>query len=78
MGFYGRRYAQMLHKFAHERLYDAASLLASPGNGGIRGAFVEPTEDLSMKRLLSSLLGHVGGYLAGSKVRSCDAGGISS
>ena len=63
-GAYGRRYEQILHKFTHERLFDSAALLASAGKGGAQGAFIEPAENLSMKRFLASLLGRVGGYLA--------------
>jgi hypothetical protein len=61
---YGRRCEPILHKFTHERLFDAVALLASPGKGGAQGVLAEPDEDLSMKWLLASLLGWVGGYMA--------------
>ena len=76
-GSYGRRYEQIMHKFTHERLFDSAALLASPGNGGVQGIFLEPNEDLSMKWLLASLAGYVAGYLAEVKCRPGSAGRIS-
>ena len=63
-GSYGRRYEQILHKFTYERLFDSTALLASSGKGGAQGAFIEPAEDLSMKRLLSSLVGWTSRYFA--------------
>ena len=69
IGSYGRRYEQLLHKFTHERLFDSAALLASPGKGGAQGVFMEPAEDLSMKGLLASLASYVAGYLAEVKHR---------
>jgi hypothetical protein len=77
-GSYGKCYEQILHKFTNERLFDAAALIASPGKGGARGAFIEPAEDLSMKRLLASLIGWVGGYLAEVKSKTTRSCGISS
>ncbi len=67
-GSYGTCYEQILHKLTHERLFDAAALLASPGKGGVQGALVEPAEDLSMRCFLASLLGWVGGYMAEVKL----------
>jgi hypothetical protein len=61
----GKRYEQILHKFTHERLFDSAALLASPGKGGVQGVFIEPAEDLCMKWFLASLAGYVAGYVAG-------------
>jgi hypothetical protein len=75
IGSYGRRYEQILHKFTHERLFDSAALIASPGKGGAQGVFMELAEDLSMKWLLASLAGWVGGYLAEVKLRPCSGGG---
>jgi len=68
IGSYGRRYEQIMHKFTHERLFDSAAILASPGKSGVQGTFIEPA-DLSMKRLLASLVGYVAGYLAVVKHR---------
>lgn len=69
LGSHGRRYEQLLRKFTHERLFDSAALLASPGKAGAQGVFMEPAEDLSMKWLLASLAGYVAGYLAEVKYR---------
>jgi hypothetical protein len=73
-GSYGKRYEQILHKFTHERLFDAAALLASPGKGGAQGAFIEPAEDLSWKRFLAGLLGWIGGYMAEVKLGPSSSG----
>jgi hypothetical protein len=67
-GPHGRCRHHILQKFTQERLIDSAVLLASPCNGGGRGVFVEPAEDLSMKRLLSSLVGRLAGYLAEARL----------
>jgi hypothetical protein len=64
---YARRYELLLRKLTHEKLYDAATFLTSTENGGVRGDFAEPAEDLTMKRLLASFAGHVAGYLAAIK-----------
>jgi hypothetical protein len=61
---YARRYELLLRKLVHEKLYDAATFLTSTEKGGVQGAYAEPAEDLTMKRLLASLAGHVAGYLA--------------
>jgi hypothetical protein len=73
----GRRYEQILHKFAHERLFDSAAFLASTGKGGVRGACSEPAADLTMRRLMASLVGQVAGYLAFAKARPSGSGEIS-
>jgi len=77
LGSYGRRYEQILHKFTHERLFDSTALLASSGKGHAQQALIEPTEDLSMKRLLSSLVGWVGGCAAEVKHFPCGSCGTS-
>ena len=77
IGSYGRRYEQILHKFTHERLFESATLLASPGKAGAQGTFIEPAEDLCMKWFLASLAGYVAGYLAEAKYRPGSDGGIS-
>ena len=76
-GSYGRCYEQILRKFTHERLFDSAALLASPEKGGDQGTFIEPTEDLSMKCFLASLIGCVGGYLAEVKLKPTHSARIS-
>ena len=64
---YCRRYELLLHKLISERHYDAAAFLTSKEKGGDRGQYTEPADDLTMKRLLASLAGHVDVYLAGMK-----------
>lgn len=61
---YAGRYELLLRKLVQEKLYDAAAFLLSTEEGGRRGAYREPAEDLTMKRLLAGLAGHVAGYLA--------------
>jgi hypothetical protein len=75
---YDWRYEQILHKFAHERLFDSAALLTSPEKCGAGGAFIESAEGLSMKRLLSSLAGWVGGYFGEVKLETSRSATISS
>jgi hypothetical protein len=77
-GSYGRCYDQILRKFTQERLFDSAALLASPRKYGAPDAFVKPAEDLSMKRLLASLIGWVGGYLAEVKLETSRSARTSS
>jgi hypothetical protein len=64
---YCERYELLLRKLVHEKLYDGAAFLTSTERGGARGNFTEPAEDLTTKRLLASLAGHVAGYLAAIK-----------
>ena len=66
----GRRHEHVLRKFAQERLFDSAALIASMGKAGAQGAFVEPAADLTLKRSLASLMGHIGGHLALTGSRS--------
>ena len=73
-----RWYEQILQKFAQERLYDAVALLTSPGKGGRHGSLIQPAEDLTIKRLLASLLGWVGGSLAEVKPQPSSSGGGSA
>jgi type II restriction enzyme len=64
---YSGRYELLLRKLVHEKLYDAAAFLTSTEKGGSRGQFIEPAEDLTMRRLLAGFAGHVAGYLAAIK-----------
>jgi hypothetical protein len=77
-GSYGRGYEQILRKFTLERLFDSATLLASPGKGHAQDALIQPAEDLSMKRLLSSLVGWIGGCFAELTQKTNRSGEISS
>ncbi len=61
---YAQRYELLLRKLMLEKLYDGASFLMSTEKGGKRGVYSEPAADLSMKRFLAGLAGHVQTYLA--------------
>jgi hypothetical protein len=47
-----------------EKTYDAAALLLATETGGPKGIYEEPASDLTMKRLLAGLAGHVVTYVA--------------
>ncbi len=55
---YAQRYELLLRKAVLEKLYDASALIMSARNA-TNGAYVEPAPDLSIKRLLAGLGGHV-------------------
>lgn len=62
---YGRRYEELLRRLARERLYDSAALVLATAEGGPRGEFTQPAEDLTMRKLLGALAGHAAGFMAG-------------
>lgn len=62
---YSRRYELLLRKLMLEKLYDGAAFLMSTEAQGVRGEYSEPAIDLSMKKFLAGLAGHVRSYLAG-------------
>lgn len=64
---YTRRYEILLRRLVLEKHYSAAAFLASTETGGPRGKFTEPAEDLSMRRFLAGLAGHVASYEAAIK-----------
>jgi hypothetical protein len=53
---YARRYEILLTKLVRERLYDAACFLMSDASNGARGAYREPTPELSFENFIGSLL----------------------
>jgi hypothetical protein len=55
---YARRYEILLTKLLRERLYDGACLLLSTRDGGLRGEYREPAQELTFQRFSASLLGH--------------------
>ena len=59
---YARRYELLCQKLVRERLYDAACLLLSDRNGGVKGQYREPSFDLSFRNFAASLQSHVGAY----------------
>jgi hypothetical protein len=47
-----------------ERLYDGAAFLMATTTEARKGRYSEPAEDLTMKKFLSGLAGHITTYLA--------------
>jgi len=62
---YSKRYELMLRKLVRERLYDCAAFITATESGGSRGDYSEPASDMTMKKFLASLSGHVVAYVAG-------------
>lgn len=60
---YTGRYEILLRKLILEKLYDGAAFLMSTRNAGPRGEYREPSSDLSIKRFLAGLGGHVQTYI---------------
>jgi hypothetical protein len=60
---YQRRYELFCRKLVLERHYTAAAFIASTADGGIRGRFSTPAEDLSLERLTRVLVAHLGGLV---------------
>jgi Restriction endonuclease XhoI len=55
---YAKRYEIFLTKLLRERLYDGASLLLSTHDGGIKGKFSSPSEELSFRTFATGLSAH--------------------
>lgn len=55
---YAKRYEIFLTKLLRERLYDSACLLLTPREGGAKGKYHCPTEELSFKKFAAGLTGH--------------------
>lgn len=53
---YARRYQLLLTKMVRERLYDAACLILTPNS--VPARYSEPSEELSFRNFVTSLLGH--------------------
>ncbi|MBW2702905.1 MAG: restriction endonuclease, partial [Deltaproteobacteria bacterium] len=60
---YAQRYELLLRKMVLEKKYDAAAFIMATQKGGIAGKYSEPATDLSMKKFLASLAGHIRTYL---------------
>jgi hypothetical protein len=61
---YAKRYELLLRRLMLEKTYDSAALLLATEKGGPKGIYAEPASDLTMKRLLAGLAGHVVTYVA--------------
>jgi hypothetical protein len=60
---YAKRYQLLLRKLVREKLYDGAALVLSSSDCSISGKYKEPSPDLSMKRFLAGIGGHVQTFL---------------
>lgn len=61
---YAQRYEILLRKLILERHYDGAALILSRREDGASGAYREPAQDLSMKRVIAGIGSHVQAFLA--------------
>ena len=61
---YARRYELLLRRLILEKTYDSAALLLATDKDGPKGIYAEPASDLTMKRFLAGLAGHVVTYVA--------------
>ena len=59
---YARRYQVFCEKAFREGLYDATAFLMSNKAGGLKGEFIEPSEDLSFKKLAAAIYGRAVAY----------------
>lgn len=59
---YARRYELLCRRLVRERLYDAACLLISTRQEGMKGEYGTPAEDLGLSRLIASIAAHVGAH----------------
>ena len=64
---YTRRYEILLSKLVLKKHYNAAAFLTATEAGGPKGTYQEPCEDLTMRRFLAGLAGHIASYEAESK-----------
>ncbi len=55
---YAQRYAVLGERLVRERLYSAVCLLLSDADGGARGRFSEPSDNLTIRRFAASLYAH--------------------
>lgn len=62
---YAQRYEILAKKLMMEKLYDRTCLLLATAKGGIKGEFNEASSELTMKKFLRSLAGHVSTHVEG-------------
>jgi len=60
---YSQRYELLFRKLVLEKKYDAAAFIMATEKGGRSGRYSEPANDLSIKKFLASLAGHIRIYL---------------
>lgn len=59
---YAKRYEILLLKLLRDRLYDGTCFLLSTREGGIKGKFSQPSEELTFQKFANSLMGHAIAY----------------
>ena len=59
---YAKRYQLFCEKAFREGLYDATAFLMSNKAGGLKGEFIEPSEELSFKKLAAAIYGRAVAY----------------
>ncbi len=59
---YCKRYELLCERLVRERLYDAACLIVSTSQTGIRGAFREPEPEFSFRNFAMSLIARAGAF----------------
>ena len=65
---YALRYQLFCQRLVRERLYNAACFLMSEEHSGLRGAYDEPSEELSFQNFAGSLMGHVSGIVEAARI----------
>ncbi len=60
---YARRYDLLCQRLVRERLYDAACLIMSDRDGGSRGQFVIPNQEIGIEHFAASLAAHIQSHL---------------
>jgi hypothetical protein len=61
---YARRYEIFCERLVRERLYDAACFIMSSAEGGVRGLYSEPNQELSLRNFAVSLGARAASYAA--------------
>lgn len=64
---YSDRYQILLRKLVLEKHYNATAFLTATSEGGPRGRYAEPAEDLSMRSLLLAFAGTIATHVAMSR-----------
>lgn len=59
---YCKRYELFCRKLVRERHYDAPAFVLSERKAGLRGAYVEPAQDLTFLQFAKSLVAHAASY----------------
>jgi hypothetical protein len=59
---YSRRYEIFCERLVRERLYDAACFIMSNAEGGLKGEYLEPNQELSFANFAASLSARAGAF----------------